>query len=76
MVRDWLLTQRDNSKMSQEEVAYKAGITRQYYGMIESGARKPSVEVAKKIANILGFNWTLFFENECNLELLENQKPA
>jgi len=29
---------------------------------IETGERRLSVEIAKKIAEILGFDWTKFFE--------------
>lgn len=38
------------------------GITRQYYSMIEKGERRPSVNLAKKLGEILGTNWTVFFE--------------
>lgn len=38
------------------------GITRQYYSMIEKGERRPSVKVAKKLGELLGINWTVFFE--------------
>jgi transcriptional regulator with XRE-family HTH domain len=31
---------------------------------IELGERRPSVEVAKKIAAVLFFDWTLFFEDD------------
>lgn len=39
-----------------------SGITRQYYGMIEKGERRPSVNVAKKLGELLKVNWTIFFE--------------
>ncbi|MBO6382888.1 XRE family transcriptional regulator, partial [Enterococcus faecalis] len=32
------------------------------YASIEQGRRRPSVESAMRIASILGFDWTLFFE--------------
>ncbi|MDO6448989.1 helix-turn-helix transcriptional regulator [Oceanobacillus profundus] len=38
------------------------GITRQYYGMIEKGERRPSVNVAKRIGELLGIKWTIFFD--------------
>jgi len=56
----------ERSKLTQEEVAAGAGIARAYYAQIELGIRNPSVTVAKRIANFLRFNWTLFFENECS----------
>ena len=40
--------------MSQEELAFKAGITCRYVGFLELGERNPSMEVAYKIADVLG----------------------
>jgi putative transcriptional regulator len=39
--------------------------------MIENGERIPSVGTAKKIAEILNFDWTLFFEEERNETFLD-----
>ncbi|BBI32009.1 helix-turn-helix transcriptional regulator [Cohnella abietis] len=66
MEREWLERLRKEKKMTHEQVANRAKITRQYYGMIASGERDPRVEVAKKIGNTLDFNWTLFFDKEGN----------
>ena len=41
-----------------------AGITQQHYHFVETGQRKPSVDVAKRIAAVLGIDWTLFYEDE------------
>ena len=30
---------------------------------IENGNANPSVDVAKKIASVLGFDWTLFYQD-------------
>ena len=38
------------------------------YSFIELGERRPSVEVAKKIASVMGFNWTRFYEDDSNDE--------
>ena len=45
-------------------MADAAGISQSYYAGIETGIRgKPlSVPVAKKIAAVLGFDWTQFYE--------------
>lgn len=59
--RKWLQTMRCNIGMTHEEVALNSGIKRAYYTMIERGHRSPSVEVAKRIAATLGFDWTIFF---------------
>lgn len=50
--------------LSQQEVADQAGISQSYYASIETGMRgNPlSVIVAKKIAHVLGFDWTRFYE--------------
>ena len=61
-MREWLKKKRENNGLTQEDVASKVGIQRAYYTMIENGNRNPSVDVAKKIANVIGFKWTLFFE--------------
>ncbi|MEZ0482610.1 helix-turn-helix transcriptional regulator [Planococcus sp. SSTMD024] len=62
--RVWLKKFRNNKGLTQLEVAKKAGIKRPNYTMIETGQRKPSVATAKSIASALGFDWTIFFEEE------------
>ena len=62
-MRRWLVEYRGNK--TQEEVANACGIHRGYYALIESGDRTPSVPVAKKIASLLGFDWTAFYEEKC-----------
>ncbi|MEK5070761.1 helix-turn-helix transcriptional regulator [Sporosarcina sp. FSL K6-1508] len=64
-----LIDKRNILGFSHQDVADHANITRQFYGMIENGERRPSVEVAKKIGSFLGLDWTIFFEVKCNLEL-------
>lgn len=61
-MRKWLIELRNGRPQAQ--IAKAAGITQQMYSAIELGERRPSVEVAKKIAAVLGFNWTKFFEDE------------
>lgn len=46
---------------TQKEVAERAGISESFYSLIENGNRRPSVEVAKRLGDALGFDWTLFF---------------
>jgi DNA-binding XRE family transcriptional regulator len=62
IMRFWLLEKRKNKEKTQDYIAYKARISRSMYAMIESGERNPSVPVAKNIARVLNFDWTLFFE--------------
>jgi len=74
----FLISKREHLGFSQQDVVEKTGsiITRQYYGMIEKGERRPSVDVAKKIAEVLGIDWTLFFEQNSNLRLQKRIKIA
>ncbi|WP_313799068.1 helix-turn-helix transcriptional regulator [Cytobacillus sp.] len=62
-MRTWLKEKRELLDLTHEEVATQSGIQRAYYTMIENGTRNPSVDVAKKIAGVIGFKWTIFFEN-------------
>jgi transcriptional regulator with XRE-family HTH domain len=62
-VRCWLKAKREEKIFPQEYVAAKSGITPQYYSYIETGGRRPSVSVAKRIAALLGFDWTRFYED-------------
>lgn len=62
-VRGWLLAQRHEKGLTQEQVAEQAGITRSYYTRIENGDHKVPVETAKRIAAALQMSWTLFYEN-------------
>lgn len=66
MKREWLEKIRNNIKKTHEEIAEAAGIERAYYTMIENGTRNPSVEVAKRIAAAMGFDWTFFYNDQCN----------
>lgn len=66
-VKNWLLSIRKMENISQKEIADRCNISDAYYCMIESGKRKPSVELAKVIADNMHFSlysksWTNFFE--------------
>ena len=64
-MRQWLkeLRQRSNN-LTQEQLAKMVGISRTMITEIENGKANPSVEVAKKIAAVLGFEWVRFFEDD------------
>lgn len=55
---------RKKRGLTQEMVAERAGIKRASYTNIEQGRRTPSVETAKRIADVLHFDWTEFFANK------------
>ena len=63
-MRGWLIEARIKKELSQDQVATKCGISRQYYNFIERGARGCPPKTAKKIAEILGFPWQKFYEEE------------
>ncbi len=69
MKRVWLINYRKNKKMSQEELACKCDVKQMTISSIENGTRRPSPELAKKIAIVLDFDWTKFYEeNTVNQE--------
>ena len=60
--RAWLIELRKDK--SQLEVADAVGISQNFYSWIELGERTPSPKVAKKIGELLGFDWTRFYEEQ------------
>lgn len=66
MKRNWLIAIRKEKNMTQCEVAEVSGISNNYYSWIETGERGNPlpVDTAKKIAEALGFDWTLFYKEE------------
>ncbi len=59
--------------MTQAQVARKSNVSRAFYCEIELGTKNPSVESAKRISKVLGFEWVLFFENKCR-ETQQNER--
>lgn len=59
-LRVWLKSIRNKRTLTHEELAKLCDISRSFYTHIENGTKTPSVDVAKKIAKTLDFNWTLF----------------
>lgn len=55
IMRKWLKDIRLSKGLSQLDVAKTVHITFQYYSYIENGERRPSPQVAKRIAVALGF---------------------
>ncbi len=54
---------RKERGLSETSISKKVGISQQHYSFIENGKRHPSVEVAKKIAKELEFDWSLLFDD-------------
>lgn len=61
-MRTWLIELREEKRISQADLAKKSGVSQQAISAYENGERSPSVETAKVIADVLGFDWTKFFE--------------
>ena len=53
---------RKSLDLTQEQLAQYVGVSQSSIVQLENGNRKPSVKVAKRIASILGFDWTDFFK--------------
>lgn len=61
MARDWLKAIRVKCGLSQKHVSDVVGISQAAYCTIENGGTNPAVDTAKKIAEVLGFDWTRFY---------------
>lgn len=59
-----LIKIRQDKNFTQSQVAVKANISLSFYSQIENGVRKPSVDTAKRIAGVLDFDWTDFFNDK------------
>ena len=55
-------TQRASLGISQEELAYRAGLHRTYVSDLERGARNPSVDSIEKLASALELSVSMLFE--------------
>lgn len=53
---------REEANLTQQELADQVGVIRQTISNIETGVNNPSVSLAKRIASVLAFDWTNFFD--------------
>ena len=60
--RDWLIEERKKKDLTYTDVASKAGVTGIHIYNIETGKANPSIDTAKKIAKVLDFDWTRFYD--------------
>lgn len=63
-MREWLKKIRRERGLILSEMARRCGISASYYWKIENGKRNVPVGTAKRIAEVLGFDWRCFYENE------------
>lgn len=66
MKREWLIELRIKKKFTQEQLAIICGTTQMNISSIENGTRRPSTELAQKLAKVLKFKWTKFYEENNN----------
>jgi len=55
---------RLKKSMTLKQAANAVKISESHFCLIESGQRDPHVNTAKRIAKVLSFDWTRFFEEE------------
>ena len=64
---------RHSKKMSQEELAFKAGISTAHLGQIERAEKNPTLETVAKLSDALGVSLAEMFSFErSNIHLEEN----
>lgn len=52
---------------TKSQVAFILNVDRSYLTHIAKGERVPSVDMAKRIAILLGFDWKIFYPNGCEI---------
>ena len=63
-MRSWLREKRLDMGLTLNDLAKAVGVSWQSISYYENGSRRPSPEIAQKIADVLGFSWTRFYEDE------------
>ena len=74
-MREWLVAIREEKRLSQKDVSEKVGISPPSYCNIEHGipGKGPSVSTAKKISEVLDFDWTRFFDDSSVTRTMSNK---
>ena len=68
---------RESRQLKQKDISKIIGVSTSYYGMIEQGARTPTLDVAKKVAEFFGTTIEqLFFNDSNNNGLSDSQVSA
>lgn len=73
-MREWLREIRELKGKTQGNVADFCGVTREFICQIETGNRGVKPSLAKKIAEFLDFEWTIFYANEGNETIPEQEQ--
>ena len=62
-VPKYIETGLEEKGLTKNQVAFILGVDRSYITHIVKGQRVPSVDMAKRIAILLGFDWRIFYAN-------------
>jgi len=54
MIGDELKSARERAALTQEELAFRAGVHRTYISLLERGKKSPTLEVLQRISKALG----------------------
>ncbi len=63
MVRNWLISAREEAGLSQSQIADMIGVSQPTYWEYERGKSTPRIDKAKKIASVLDLSWTRFYDD-------------
>lgn len=63
-VRHWLIQAKIDKGLTYLQLAKEVGVTQQAIFLWERGKRTPKPKFAKKIASVLGLDWTKFYESK------------
>ncbi|MFB5193173.1 helix-turn-helix transcriptional regulator [Alicyclobacillus fastidiosus] len=63
-MRTWLGNRRKELGWTKSKAAETLGISRQFYGQIESGERNPTLALAKRICNVMKLDPVMFFVDD------------
>ncbi|NJJ38583.1 helix-turn-helix transcriptional regulator [Paenibacillus apii] len=75
-MRHWLKQIRLSKGLTQLHVAELSGISRSYYADIERGTANAGGATAKSIADVLGFEMSLFFTENGRVSRQKQNKSA
>ncbi len=64
---------RRKKSFTQQKLANQVGVTRQTISAIECDKQRPSVDLAMKIADVLGFEWSEFYIKEDDNEFINKE---
>src|SRR3972149_1802234 len=64
MIGEKIKSLRESEGLTQEEIAVKAGVSKEFISMVESGKRNPSLDVLSKIASVFSIETSYFMDTK------------